>query len=51
VDVERESSLVRGLTRWDPKTEPAPHKVALDVDPDRFVRHYFETVARLRQGG
>jgi len=41
VDIDRE----RGRTRWtpggtDPRTGRPPHRLAIDVDPERFFRHY-----------
>ena len=31
----------QAVTRWRPGGRPAPHEVALEVDPARFFAHYF----------
>ena len=41
VDVELASPRLAGMTHWTPGGEDAPHEVALDVDVDRFIEHYF----------
>jgi len=40
VEVELLSRQVSGMTHWTPA--PAPHRIAVEVDPERFFRHYFE---------
>lgn len=42
VDVELRSDRLLGFTHWTPGGEPAPHRVALDVNPERFFRGFFE---------
>ena len=44
VSVEIGNTRVDGMTYWDPMPE-GRHKVALQVDRDRFFEHYFGTVA------
>jgi purine nucleosidase len=41
VQVELASEKVRGMTHWEPAGQHAPHEVALKVDSDRFIEHYF----------
>jgi inosine-uridine nucleoside N-ribohydrolase len=41
VQVELASEKVRGMTHWEPASQHAPHEVALEVDSDRFIEHYF----------
>ncbi len=41
VDIELSGERVSGLTHWGPGAQPAPHEVALRVDPERFFFHYF----------
>jgi len=31
-----------GLTRFTPSADPAPHRIAVDVDPEAFFAEYFE---------
>jgi len=45
VEVELSGRLTLGLTRWNPSSEDKPHRVATDVDPERFFDHYFSVVA------
>lgn len=42
VDVELTSPPLYGMTRWNPNTEIHPHRIALTVDPKRFLEHYFD---------
>lgn len=59
VDVFSNDGPLAGLTRWTPekdikkaqaksatppKTDPAPHTIAVDVNPDAFFAHYFGVV-------
>ncbi len=44
VDVELGSEKLQGLTYWEPGGSNAPHEVALKVDRDRFIEHYFAIV-------
>jgi purine nucleosidase len=44
VDVELLSDKSKGLTYWQPDRENGAHEVALEVDRDRFVEHYFSVV-------
>lgn len=46
VEVELESSRLRGLTHFNPTAAEKPHQVAVDVKPEAFFQHYFETVGR-----
>ncbi len=41
VEVELTSPPLYGMTRWDPRAEEKPHRIALEVDPPRFFDHYF----------
>ena len=41
VEVELVSPRVQGMTHWSPNAEPAPHRVAVDVDSKAFFAHYF----------
>jgi purine nucleosidase len=47
VSVVADDTPLAGMTRWTPAraaTEPAPHTIAVDVDPERFFAHYFGVV-------
>ncbi|RKY04142.1 nucleoside hydrolase [Candidatus Poribacteria bacterium] len=44
VEVEISSARLAGLTLWNPNAAEKPHKIAVDVDPDRFFEHYFSVV-------
>ena len=44
VHVELKSDLVAGLTVFDANDEARPHRVGVDVDPERFFEHYFSIV-------
>lgn len=44
VEVELESSRLRGLTHFNPNAREKPHQVAVDVKPEAFFEHYFGTV-------
>ncbi|MCD6506764.1 nucleoside hydrolase [Candidatus Poribacteria bacterium] len=44
VEVEIESKRLAGLTMWNPNASEKPHKIAVDVDPERFFEHYFSVV-------
>ena len=41
VDVELKSDIVAGLTVFDRNDKDKPHRVGVDVDPERFFEHYF----------
>jgi purine nucleosidase len=41
VEVELASPRLQGFLHWEPGAEPAPHQVALAVDPERFFEHFF----------
>jgi inosine-uridine nucleoside N-ribohydrolase len=44
VDIELVNAEMLGQTRWQAGAAPAPHEVALQVDPARFFAHYFGVV-------
>jgi len=44
VEVELQSARLMGMTHFDPNGEKAPHKVALEVNPEAFFEHYFAVV-------
>lgn len=44
VEVEIESKKLAGLTMWNPNASEKPHKIAVEVDPERFFDHYFSVV-------
>ena len=44
VDTDLSGERLSGLTHWAPNTQPAPHQVALGVDPERFFSHYFSVL-------
>ncbi|MCL6613870.1 MAG: nucleoside hydrolase [Firmicutes bacterium] len=50
VSVELENRPLAGLTHWEPGGEEAPHRIAVDVDPEAFFAHYF-AVIRGKGGG
>lgn len=41
VEVELTSEKLHGFTYWHPDEAPSHHEVALEVDRERFFRHYF----------
>jgi inosine-uridine nucleoside N-ribohydrolase len=43
VDVELTGPRVLGMTHWTPDAK-GPHHVALSVDPDRYLAHFFSIV-------
>jgi inosine-uridine nucleoside N-ribohydrolase len=46
VDIELQSSRLRGMTLWNPQSDDKPHRIAVDVGPERFFEHYFSAVRR-----
>ncbi|MGQ9780366.1 MAG: nucleoside hydrolase [Bacillota bacterium] len=44
-------ALETGLTRWEPDGEEAPHRIAVDVDPEAFFAHYFGVIREKRGSG
>lgn len=44
VEIEYTSRSLAGLTIWNPGAAEKPHRVAVDVDPERFFAHYFGIV-------
>lgn len=44
VEVELESKIVGGITYWKPNASSGVHEVALEVDKDRFMNHFFSVV-------
>lgn len=44
VEVELLSGQSKGMLYWAPGKEKGSHEVALEVDRDRFVEHYFSVV-------
>lgn len=44
VEVELESTRLKGLTHFNPKAAQKPHQVAVDVKPEAFFQHYFDLV-------
>jgi len=44
VDIELVSSKLCGMTHWAPNEVDGRHDVALQVDRDRFLEHYFSVV-------
>lgn len=44
VEVETRSARVAGMTQFNPRAEFQPHRVAVKVKADEFLRHYFEVV-------
>lgn len=44
VDVELLSNRVKGMTHWNPNSEEKPHRIAIDVDANRFFQNYFDVV-------
>lgn len=47
VEVELLSERVKGMTHWTPRPD-GPHRVALEVDVQRFFEHYFAIAQRRR---
>ena len=43
VEVELQSQRLLGVTHWTPAAG-GPHRVALEVDPEKFFAHYFSVV-------
>jgi len=41
VEVELSSPRLSGLLHWRSDPQNGPHEVALSVDPERFIEHYF----------
>jgi len=41
VDIELASPAVPGMALWNPHTDPKPHRIAVEVDAERFFEHYF----------
>jgi inosine-uridine nucleoside N-ribohydrolase len=46
VEVELKSDRVLGMTHFDPKAAEKPHRIAIDVDPERFLEHYATVTSR-----
>jgi inosine-uridine nucleoside N-ribohydrolase len=44
VSVEYQSDKLFGLTSFDAKAAEKPHRIAAEVNPQRFLEHYFATV-------
>lgn len=44
VEVETASVDGAGTTRWKTDAQDKPHRIAVDVDPDRFFEHYFSVL-------
>ncbi len=44
VEIELLSRRVAGMAHWDPHSVEKPHRIAVDVDADRFFAHYFDVV-------
>jgi inosine-uridine nucleoside N-ribohydrolase len=42
VAAELRSDRLLGFTHWTPGGERAPHEIAVDVDPERFFRGFFD---------
>jgi purine nucleosidase len=40
VKIELEDAKSRGLTNWTPEGSDAPHEVGVDVNPERFFKHF-----------
>ena len=47
VEVETDGTNCRGMTFWKPDTELKPHRIALEVNADRFFEHYFSVTSAL----
>ena len=45
VEVELLSRQVMGMTHWTPDANAGKHRVASDVNVDRFFEHYFDVVS------
>jgi len=41
VEVELASDKLRGMTHWNPRADPKPHRVATSVDTTAFFSEYF----------
>ena len=41
VEVELQSEHLKGMTLWNAKADPKPHRIAIDVNPAAFFEHYF----------
>jgi len=41
VTIELASPKVAGMTHWNPDAPEPRHEIAMEVDPERFFRHYF----------
>jgi purine nucleosidase len=44
VEVELKSDRLMGMTHWNPESQQKPHRIAIEVDPQRFFAHYFGVV-------
>lgn len=44
VEVETQSTSLAGLTLWRPNDPAKPHKIAVQVNAERFFQHYFSIV-------
>ena len=50
VEVELLSPRLAGMTSWYPAAEPQPHRIAVEVDVERFFTHYFAVVSGKEPG-
>jgi purine nucleosidase len=50
VEVETDHAELAGLTRWQPEAD-GPHEVAVSVDADRYLSHFFDVLDRRGQAG
>lgn len=48
VDVELLSERVKGMTHFNFRAEPKPHRIAVEVNPEDFFEHYFRITAGLK---
>jgi len=46
VEVELSSPRLSGLLHWRSDSQNGPHEVALSVDPERFIEHYFGVLGK-----
>jgi purine nucleosidase len=49
-EVELESKTLAGVTYWEPDETCGRHEVALEVDSERFLNHFFSVVNAYRPG-
>ncbi len=42
--IELASPFIAGMALWNPTAEPKPHRIAVEVDVERFFAHYFSVV-------